>query len=203
MQDLLDAFFSATFDPKPIRFTNRDEVGVYPVSRIAERKVPGTVVRLPQPLNRNAFLYGCHALTAGEKVERAIVGFGNWHGSTTKIEAVGQLVGDAGSVNLTPQMLDKLQRWYTEGHRREVLIFHNHPANWANAVLDNEPVASVPDRVLLTKFKTEWTHVAKFLTDGGQLRLYLGENGFVREFTTPPLVSALQLLRKGTEFKAI
>lgn len=193
MRSLADALISSVFDPQPIIFRLADECGVSPV-RAACQKTPGVVHGLRRPLNRNAFLCGCLDFTEGEEFERIIFGFGHKHGRTTKITDVAHAEGEANRVSIPDALQHAVMQHVAGDHRAEVLIFHNHPRNPLNVLVDNVPLASGMDRETLLGYYARPLVAIKSLMQGGRVRCYLGENGFVREFRTPNLLGLLNRL---------
>jgi hypothetical protein len=185
IEQLLDPVLASAFDPDPVRFRADDERGVRPV-REAVRRANGALVSL-RPLNRNAFLCGCLDLTDEQSIEHLIVGFGWQHGSTTKVEQLAHATGSAGQVAIPLWIAGAIRAHMDADHSNEVVVFHNHPRNPLNVIFDNAPIASTPDRNLFTRDVMNIVAVLRTLMGGGRLRYFLGENGFVREFRTPPI----------------
>ncbi len=178
-------------DPEPIHWKSADEKGVGPVRR-ACRATDRAAQRLRTPLNRNAFLCGCLDYTEHDAVEHLIVGLGYRHGSTTKVVSIAHVLGSKNSVPVPSWVLSAITEHLRTDARAEALVFHNHPRWWANDVLDNAPIPSVQDRQALEAQLLKPEHVIRRLFGAGTLRFYLGENGFVREFRSPPIRSLLK-----------
>lgn len=194
VRELFSVVVSGGFDPRPICFTGADEAGIAIVRAACARGV-GKVAELRCPLNRNAFLRGCFDVTAAEPVEHLIAGFGWREGSTTKIGAVVEWTGSEGAVGIPRSFLRDAQRYLLEDRAKEVILYHNHPANVLNALVDNEPLASGTDRATLLNLHQNPLVLLKTLFGGGRFRFFLGENGFVREFRTPDILALLARLR--------
>lgn len=184
-EELLDPVLASAFDPEPVRFRRDDERGVRPI-RDAMRKANGAPVSV-RPLNRNALLCGCLDLTQGQPIEHLIVGFGRKHGSTTRVDRLAHTTGSAGQVAIPPWVALSIRAHMAADHANEVVVFHNHPRNPLNVVFDNPPIASTPDRNLFTRDVLNVISVVRSMMGGGRVRYFLGENGFVREFRTPPM----------------
>lgn len=195
VREIVDPIISSCFDPQPITFKAKDEAGVA-VVRAACRMPDGKVYRLRTLLNRNAFLCGCLDFTEGENLEHLIVGLGRKHGTTTKIELIGHIVGAAGQVNFTEPMQQAVRKHIASDHRAEALIFHNHPQNAINVLIDNSPFASSTDRNILLSYYVQPLIAIKTMMNGGRVRCYLGENGFVREFRTPNVLALLDRMQR-------
>jgi hypothetical protein len=193
LRDLLDSAISSLLDSNPISFRAIDEKGVGPV-KAACRKPTGITHSLRPPLNRNAFLCGCSDLTENETTEHLIVGFGRLWRATTRITALGHAVGTTESVDIPDQIRDAIHHHVASGNCSEVLMFHNHPRNPLNMLIDNLPLASIADRKTLLTYLLKPEILLKGILSGGRLRFYLGENGYVREFRTPALLSLLDSL---------
>jgi len=73
--------------------------------------------------------------------------------------------------------------------RSEAVIFHNHPPNVLNHLFDNIPLASNTDRKTLENMALNLVQICRRLSGAGRVLFYLGENGFVREFRWPQLVT--------------
>jgi len=179
-----------------IAFTRADERGIAPV--VAACKKDADSLHKPRsPLNRNAFLCGCIEATHGHGLEHLIVGFGRKHGKTTKVEQIAHNRGTPDTVAIPPHIRSAMINHVQAGFANEVILFHNHPPSWINAVFDNQPLPSLTDRATLTDYHSQPIILLKLLFGGGRVRFYLGENGFVREFRTPHirvLISHLQSL---------
>lgn len=191
---IVSSIVSSLFDPSPIRFRDADERGVGPVRRACvSRQLE--MQRLRRPLNRNAFLCGCLDYTEREAIEHLIVGLGNRHGSTTRVSAVVHVVGSEHRVGVPLGLQRQLDQWLNAGWDHEIIVFHNHPPNDVNVLFDNQPLASSPDRAILLSYYARPLVALKAFLDGGRIRFYLGENGFVREFRVPDVAGTLDGLR--------
>jgi len=196
VREIIGSAVASLFDPSPIRFKLADERGVLPVRRACGASGV-ECVSLRTPLNRNAFLCGCLDLTDGDSVEHLIVGFGKRQSSTTKVVEVGHVHGTETRVDIPEWLRSRIERWLGREHRTEVLVFHNHPPNALNVVFDNSPLPSGTDRSTLLAYYLRPSVALKAAFEGGRVRFYLGENGFVREFHTPDLVTLLRSQKLG------
>lgn len=187
LRELLDARVASAFDPNPVRFTPAGEKGVIPVQQVLSRP-PGLRHSLRRPLARNTFLCGCLDSTALVATEHLIVGFGRRRGSTTWIADIRYELGNATSVCVPPTLNSEIDGFLAADLQNEVIVFHNHPPNLLNILFDNAPLASSRDRDSLLKMRYLEPYVAlRALLGHGNIRFFLGENGFVREFRTPDL----------------
>ena len=184
------SLLSSVFDPNPIWFREADEAGVIPV-RNACRKAQGVTHQLRKELNRNAVLCGCLDYTEHESIEHLIVGFGRKHGSTTKVTALAHTAGDSNSVGFPEPLRQAMETLLIGDFRAEILLFHNHPRNQLHGLFDNVPLASSRDRQTMLDHLFSPLQAARSLMNGGRVRFYLGENGFVREFRTPNLLALI------------
>lgn len=191
VRTVIDHAAPLALDAEPIRWKSADEKGVRPVRR-ACRARSRVAHRLRTPLNRNAFLCGCLDYTEHEALEHLIVGLGYRHGSTTKVVSIAHVLGNKNSVAVPSWVLSAITDHLRTDARAEALLFHNHPKWWANDVLDNAPLPSVQDRRALEAQLLKPEHLIRKLFGAGTLRFYLGENGFVREFRSPPIESLLR-----------
>ena len=197
VREIVDPIISSCFDPQPITFKAKDEAGVA-VVRAACQMPGGKIYRLQTPLNRNPFLCGCLDFTEGENLEHLIIGLGRKHGTTTKIELIGHVVGAPGQVNFTESLRQAVHKYIASDHKSEALIFHNHPQNAINVLIDNSPFASCTDRNTLLGYYVQPLIAIKTMMAGGRVRCYLGENGFVREFCTPNVLALFDRMKRMT-----
>lgn len=195
-ESLLSSAISQIADPAPIRLTDRDFArGRHLVT--ACRRFAGQNSRLQTAIPRNAFLAACFELTAGESREHLLVGFGIRRRSSTLVELVAHRLGSASAVSFPPELQTEIATYVQSGHRNEVLVFHNHPSNPINTLCDNEPWASPQDRRVAMKHAAAPAMLAKALTNGGRIRFYIGENGYVRQFIGPDVFTVLKNLNLG------
>jgi len=187
----ISSVFSSAFDPDPIVFKEADEVGVRPV-RNACKKPNGMRHTLKKPLNRNAFLCGCLDFTEEEPIEHLIVGLGLKHGSSTKVCGILHSTGSEAAVSVPPEIQSVIETHLNSEHRTEVLVFHNHPANPVNTLIDNSPIASDADRRIWASLFLKPSALIKALMGGGAIRFHIGENRFVAEFRTPQLLDVIK-----------
>jgi hypothetical protein len=198
LRSLLDTLISSAFDPNPIAFRETDERGTAPVRR-ACGKAPGVAHRLRAALNRNAFLCGSLDFTEHERIEHILLGFGQKFGQTTRVEQIAHVTGLPNEVRIPDSLQQAVVEHIHSDHRAEVLIFHNHPLNPANVLVDNTPLASGTDRETLLGYYLYPLIAIKSAMGGGRVRCYLGENGFVREFRTPNLLKLLERIPRRTQ----
>jgi hypothetical protein len=196
VREVVGSAVSSIFDPAPLAFRPCDEVGVAPVRRVCRMQVEG-VQNLRTRLNRNAFLCDCLDFTEHEEFEHLIVGYGLKHARTTKISAIAHVSGTRDSVHIPIWIGDAINSHIADSYGAEVLIFHNHPTNLLNTLFDNTPLPSGADRQVLVAHLLEPLIAIKAFVGGGRFRSYLGENGFVREFRTPELLSLLENLDRS------
>ena len=189
---LLDLSISSLFDPNRVYFKKQHENGVKPVRKAIEGNSLNQLITLKKPLIRNAFLCGCLDFTENLPIEYLIIGYGVKRGMGTDISQVEYAIGDNKSVKLNAITEDRISLYVSQASKNEVIIFHNHPKNWVNILLNNTPIASSPDRNTLLKNKyLEPLILLKTLLNKGSIRFYLGENGFVREYNTPNILQLL------------
>jgi len=192
INELIDTGLSSIFDPNPIYFKPEHENGVVPLRRLLSRRT-SKIQRLRRKLVRNAFLCGCLDFTENKPIEYLIVGYGVKRGVGTNIYTVQYVVGNEYSVSIPDSVVKNVDRHFLHVPQSEIIIFHNHPYNWLNAVLDNVPLPSTTDRrTMLQKKYLEPFQFVRFLLNEGGVRFYLGENGFVREIRTPSIIQFLK-----------
>jgi hypothetical protein len=194
LTEIFETALIGLLEPAPLRFTAQHEGELPRVRGAIRRAVDGKLARLREPINRNAFLLGCLDCTENEPLEHLVIGYGFRYGSTTKIDSVHHAVGAAGSVGLPPNMAHSMWAHYGQRADCELLIFHNHPYNPLNFLADNVPLASRNDRVLLQVRGLSPPQLVRHILDQGRVLFYLGENGFVKQFSLPSLVALLSRL---------
>lgn len=180
------------FEPAPIHFTQTHEKAVPRVRAAIQSGGGAEPTRFSFPVNRNDFLCGCLDYTEAESIEVLIVGYGYRHGSTSKIHAVHSGRGAVDTVTIPLHVLRAMQRHHASSNKAEVIVFHNHPVNPLNLLLDNLPLASGTDRRALQNLALAPDQVARSLLGGGRVLCYLGENGFVKQFRLPTIQSMLK-----------
>lgn len=191
IHELATASIVALFDPNPINWTAQHERDVRRVRRAIQSATDQKVASFKTPVNRNGFLLGCLDFTEDEAIEHLIVGYGQRSGSTTKINFVHHAVGTADRVSPSQAMVSELTRHGAADSRSETIIFHNHPRNVLNHLFDNLPLASNTDRKTLENMALNLAQICRTLSGAGRVLFYLGENGFVREFRWPQLITIL------------
>ncbi len=193
-ESVLSAAISQVLDPAPIRLTNGDSFCGRALLT-AFRKDSTATLRLRTAIPRNAFLAACFDLTDHESREHLLVGFGVRRGSSTMVTRIVRCLGGSHSVSFPLELQREVAAFVRASHRNEALVFHNHPLNPLNTIFDNEPWASSQDRMVAMKHTAEPTMLVKTFTNGGRTRFYVAENGYVREFVGPDLLTLLKNLR--------
>jgi len=194
--ELLDTCLSSIFDPNPVCFKPEHESGIKLLRNLLSRPT-FEIQKLSKKLVRNAFLCGCLDYTEHEPIEHLIVGYGVKRGIGTDIHAIQHVVGCESNVSIPETVSENIRDYLSLGHRSEIIIFHNHPINWINALIDNLPLASSTDRrtILTKKYLENFQFIRQLLFVGG-IRFYLGENGFVREIRAPSILNLLEMFGK-------
>jgi hypothetical protein len=175
------------FEPPPISACNEDEFGR--ALRAIQRSRSSRFARFRDVVNRNAFLLACGDYTADRDEEHLLVGYGYRHGSTTKVRSLHHIIGEASSVRLPVDVGHAMWAHYESHEDNELLVFHNHPQNLVTLLLDNEPLASRADRRFLEARALQPEQIVRRLQGRGCIRFYIGENGFVKEFRLPSVLS--------------
>ncbi len=192
---LLDPSVSSFFDSTPVCFKKQHENGVKPVRKAIEDNPINQLITLKKSLIRNAFLCGCLDFTEDLTIEYLIIGYGKKRGCGTDVSQVEYAIGNNNSVNVVPETKNRINQHVSQASRNEAIIFHNHPKNQINILLDNIPLASSPDSDTLLRNKyLEPLILFKALFNKGSIRFYLGENGFAREYSTPNILKLLNLV---------
>ena len=192
---VVENFVLGCFEPEPIKFTQAHEK-IVPRVRAAIQSAGEEPSRFDVPVNRNGFLCGCLDYTEAENIEHLIVGYGYRHGSTSKIHSVHHERGNVGTVTIPPNVLRTMRRHHDQSNNAEVIVFHNHPVNPLNLLLDNLPLTSGADRRALENLALAPHQVGRSLSGGGRILCYLGENGFVKQFRLPAIQSMLGRARE-------
>jgi hypothetical protein len=196
LRELIDTGIAAFFDRNPVNFTRRNEKGVVSVRQLMSLPA-GQRHTLQYPLPRNSFLCGCLDATEREHREHLLVGFGSRRGSTTRIDGIRHESGDPYSVAVPMTLEEEIRRHLGTDSRKEVVVFHNHPPNWLNRLFDNTPLPSSADRAALLKMRyLEPLTALRVFVGRGNVRFFLGENGYVREFRTPGILQVLALSKR-------
>ena len=191
-QELAWLGLSSYLDPE-VGFRSEHKRNVRMVKNALEKPL-GRIHKLSKPILRNSFLYGCVEFTRDEKVEHLVVGFGRRSGGGTNIYKLLHIVGNATSVPLPPALIRLIQAHALEGRSSEAIVFHNHPADWFNAI-HRMPLASTADRRLMVQKKfLEPFFLLKTVFGHGTMRFYVAERGRAREIKWPYLKDALDLL---------
>lgn len=191
LTEIVESALLGLLEPAPLRFSARHERDVPRIRAAIRRTNDGKLARLRDPVNRNVFLLGCLDYTEEEPLEHLLVGYGFRYGSTTKVDGVHHVVGAVGSVHLPPGMAHTMWEHYGQRADSELIVFHNHPYNPLNFLFDNLPLASRTDRIFLEARTMNLRQLVRLVLDQGRVLFYLGENGFVKQFSLPSLVALL------------
>ena len=182
-------------EPNSIQFGEEHEAEVPRVRAAIGRAAGGKkLARFRRLVNRNGFLLGCLDYTERRSVEHLIVGYGVRHGATTKIDSLHHVIGGSGSVAITPVVAHAMWNHYGRDQANEILLFHNHPLNLLNLLIDNLPLASQTDRITLETRALNQPQLLRSILGQGRVLFFLGENGFVKQFRLPSLLSLLERL---------
>ena len=149
--------------------------------------------RFRVPVTRNAFLLACGDCTDGDRKEHLIVGYGRRHGSTTRVTALHHVLGDEHAVSVPHEIAHAMHTHFNSHPRNELLVFHNHPPHFLHFLLDNFPLASAADRRQLEQRALSQEQLLRALQGDGRVLFYLGENGAVKQFCLPRLLTRIQL----------
>lgn len=201
LKEVVGNLLLSACEPRLISFSKDHEIHALRVRKAILRASGTQLVRLDSPVNRSPFLLACLDLTEQERVEHLIVGYGMKQGTTTKIQALHHVIGLQDSVTPTPAIRGEIRRTEEQSHKGEVVIFHNHPRSLLNLLIDNLPLASSADRDFAEKLKFALPQVVRTVFGGGEVRLYVGENGFVKEFKWPSFHRLIDILDVILQFK--
>jgi len=159
------------------------------------RSGSGKPYKLPKTIVRNRFLYNCLRFTKDETIEHLIIGYGRMRSSTTDVEMVQHVIGDATSVTIPRIVQNNLETWYERDCRNEVVVFHNHPPGSFHSLISRVPVASTADRTVTLFEKLTPYYIIRSFFKGGGIRFFLSENRDVTEVTLPAVPQAIAILR--------
>ena len=206
--EILKNYCLSLFEPNPVNLTAVKEAEVIRAKKAINISNGVRAARFNEsPINRSSFLAACFEATYNEPIEHLIVGYGFKYRNTTKVLSLHHVIGNKGSVAPTTTITDMMQRHTTEVHRGEVLIFHNHPQWFLNILTDNLPLASSADRTIGEQLRFNPFQLLKSFFGTGDVKLYVGENGYVQEFVLPPFDRLMELYRQAAisndKFKAI
>lgn len=194
LRELVDAGGASLLDPNPISFRREHGRRVRSLRKLLQNATL-EAQDLPTEQTRNEFLYGCLAFTGDASIEHLIVAQGWKSGATTYVGSIMHAQGERGRVAVPPSFVEAAREHLASAPDAEILTFHNHPFNVINATIDNRPLASSADRELLLQTRYLQPLVAlRTLFGLGGVRHYLGENGEVREYTTPGLLRLASLI---------
>lgn len=193
--EIAESAVLGALEPLPISACNDDEL--VRVRRAILRSRSAGFARFRDAVNRNSFLVACSDYTADKENEHLLVGYGYRYGSTTKVHSLHHTIGEAGSVRLPVGVGHAMWQHYRSRHDNELLVFHNHPRNLLNRLLDNEPLASRTDRRFLEARAMQPKQIVRRLLGGGCIRFYVGENGLVKEFRLPSVISLARRCAAG------
>jgi hypothetical protein len=193
--EIAESALLGCLEPNPISGCYEEELGR--VRKAILRARDGKLARFRDPVNRNAFLVGCDEYSDGKVEEHMLIGYGFRYGSTTKVESLHHAIGSADSVRLPDSMAHAMWDYYGQHEDNELLIFHNHPYNPLNFLLDNLPLASRQDRLFLEARGLNPQQLVRWLLGQGRVLFYLGENGYVKQFRLPSIVALLNRYREG------
>ena len=193
LREVATAGIVSLFDPKPITWSGQHERDLRRIRPVIERATAETSTEFKKPENRNSFLLACLDLTEHEPVEHLIVGYGIRHGSTTRVASVHHAIGSQHQVQPSGTMARTMLGHGSTAPKNELVVFHNHPHNVINLLVDNVPLASNKDRKTLEDLALNLVQMCRLLSGAGRILFYLGENGFVREIRWPRLETILNL----------
>lgn len=192
LRQITESALLSCLEPNPIYFREEHEVGVPLVRAAINRAVEGNLARFRFPVNRNSFLLGCLDYTESRAEEHLMVGYGLRSGSTTKINSLHHVTGSVGSVKIPSAIAHAMWDHYGGNEANELILFHNHPVNVLNLLLDNLPLASPADRMTLEARALNSVQIFRSILGRGRVLFYLGENGFVKQFRLPSILSLLE-----------
>lgn len=201
-KEIVKNYLLSLFEPNPVNLSRPNETEVNRVDKAINVATgyKAAVFGLG-PVNRSSFLAACYDATHDARIEHLIVGYGTKYRNTTKISHLHHVVGGEHSVTPTQRMLDEIRKQMTEVCKGEVIFFHNHPKWFLNVLMDNLPLASSQDRDTASNLKFNLFQFLKTVFGNGDVRCYVGENGFVKEFVLPPFDKLIELYHQANARK--
>jgi len=201
---LMEAIILACLEQNPVDFRNIDEQEAKRVQAAIKRGTTPKGTGFRDPVTRKHFLCGCLDFTEDLPEEHLIVGYGYRYGRRTDIERVHHVAGEQRRVSLPDYIRREIRRHHFQRSDGEVIVFHNHPRTghepeWfytLKSLLQDLPIASNDDRRELQRHAFNAVALFRQFFGQGQVRFYLGESGFVKEFRLPPLLPFLEQLNK-------
>ncbi len=185
--EVVESACLGAFEPQPLSDYYEDELRR--VRRAILRIRGEQLVRFRHSVNRNAFLLACLDYTEDKQEEHLLVGYGFRHGSTTKVKSLHHAVGGPHSVRIPTEVAHAMWDHYNRDNRNELIIFHNHPYNPLNFLLNNQPLASAADRRQLAALAFNPHQLVRTVLGQGRVLFYLGENGRVKQFRLPTFLA--------------
>lgn len=154
-------------------------------------------------ITRNEFLAACLDHTSTAREEHLIVGYGYQYAKGTDIDRIHHVGGETRSVHIPEEVRNDIRRHHQQRTDAEVIVFHNHPRTgdepeWfytLKAVLNDLPLPSMADRQVLQATALNPVGILRTLFGQGQVRFYLGESDYVREFNLPPVLPFLERIK--------
>lgn len=184
---------------------------VYPgklryISRLLSQSKDDNFYKFPNKYNLNTTLAGAWSYLSKEhQREYLITVFGQRLGSGLKrpasFEGYHISFGDSSRVNFSPQCIDYFDKHISTVKNADILIFHNHPINFATNILsqiiDWNPLPSNADRTTMLNFK--FKSIANWLLSGNlkNVRFLLVEQSRLSEISLPPISLMMNLFKAG------
>lgn len=187
--EIAESAILASFEPCALSSCYEDELRR--ALRAFEGARDGELIRLRPFVNRNAFLIACGNYTENKREEHLVVGYGRRYGSTTRVASLHHVLGAADSVAVPAHVAHTMWDYYRQNPAHELLVFHNHPFNPLNLILDNGPLASRADRIAMQERSFNIEQVLRTFRGEGRVLFYLGENGSVKQFRLPSVLGRL------------
>lgn len=208
-RELIETILIACLEPNPIQFRPTDERDLARVRSAIRRADSSLGASFRNPVKRNGFLYGCLDYTASLPEEHLIVGYGFRNGETTIVERLHHVSGLERSVQIPDFVRHEIRRYHFHATDAEVIVFHNHPrtgteAEWLyiiKALAEDLPIASPGDRAVLQLHGFNPVALLRKVLGQGDVRFYIGESGFVREFNLPSILPFLDQINSALNNK--
>jgi hypothetical protein len=207
-QSNLDSFLSELAKSSLLRLFEPDSQGVrnhlIGQSRYISAKLrvseDDSFIRFPKPYGRNTTIAGVWMyLEKPHPNEFLVTAFGVRQGTTlsrpARYEGIHISGGSEHNVMFSPKALDYIAK-HSRIKNAEILIFHNHPANFLSNIFGKAwvPLPSTADRNVLCKFSEE--SIADWFRTGNykNVRFFLIENKCIHEFNLSPIEKIPEIL---------
>lgn len=196
---LIEPLLLACIEKDPVNLQRVNNSHVKRAIRAINRATTTKPATVREPIMTKEFLAACHDLTDDAQREHLIVAYGYQYRKGTDLYAFHHVTGAERQVQIPDHVREEIQRHHAHRTDAEVIVFHNHPRTgqepaWfytLKALLSDLPIASSADRRVLEAHQFSPLGVIRQFLRQGQVHFYLGESGYVRQFSLPLLLTFL------------